>query len=73
MESSFSSAFADIFLFYYEINFIKYRVNFSRKFLKNNSFSQLAGIKRICNNSNSLMLATHSFVDTTNSNGFPHN
>ena len=45
----------------------------SRNVLKNILFSQLARIKRICNNSDNLMLATRNLVDTANSNDFPPN
>ena len=45
----------------------------SNKVFKNILFSQLARIKRICNNSESFMLATHNIADTENRNGYPLN
>ena len=43
----------------------------SKKFLKNISFSQLARIKRIRNNSDNFMLANHNLSVIANNNGFP--
>ena len=42
-------------------------------FLKKVLFLQFARIKRICNNSDNLMLATRNLIDAANSNGVPPN